>query len=336
MKIGFLCPEIPGHFIPIGNLAKAMRDKGHECKFLFCGKNSSAKLEFYERLKMMSGKEANDLARNFLICQGALAKKVLSPVIGEMGFDCLVGDECSFETASLAEAADVPFVTASVAAAFFFTDLIEDGHFFCSENLHLSQNVKCFDVNAKDNSDVCYVGPFHRFGEERKEDFFVYVTLGTIATGHRHIYQLISRVLSARGFRAVISVGGQHSEDFESNKKIKVVSFCDQDEAICKASLVICQGGLNTILAACSYGVPLIIIPFAYDQHRNALGISKYGNGVVLDHRFLSEEVLSDAICKVIDSDETISEKVKSARQAVRSCDGLETASRLIEKVVTK
>jgi len=63
------------------------------------------------------------------------------------------------------------------------------------------------------------------------------------------------------------------------------------------------HGGLLGVLEAVHSSVPIIGIPFFFDQPRNILKLVEQGSGIILDYETLTKDVLYDAIMKIINND---------------------------------
>lgn len=62
------------------------------------------------------------------------------------------------------------------------------------------------------------------------------------------------------------------------------------------------HGGLLGILEAIDSGVPIIGIPFFFDQPRNILKLVERGSGILLDHESLSTDILNNAIITIVNN----------------------------------
>lgn len=62
------------------------------------------------------------------------------------------------------------------------------------------------------------------------------------------------------------------------------------------------HGGLLGILEAVYSGIPIIGIPFFFDQPRNVLKLVEQGCGIILDYDTMTKDVLYDAISTVVNN----------------------------------
>ena len=83
-----------------------------------------------------------------------------------------------------------------------------------------------------------------------------------------------------------------------------------------RVKLFITQGGLKSTEESIDRGVPLIVIPFAFDQSANALRVQKLGIGVPLDISTINKEKLKATIEEVMTGNYT--KNVKKLCEIVR------------------
>lgn len=62
------------------------------------------------------------------------------------------------------------------------------------------------------------------------------------------------------------------------------------------------HGGLLGVLEAVHSGVPVIGIPFFFDQPRNILKLAEQGCGILLDYNTLTKDALYDAITTIVNN----------------------------------
>jgi zeaxanthin glucosyltransferase len=108
-----------------------------------------------------------------------------------------------------------------------------------------------------------------------------------------------------------------------------VVRFAPQLDLLAHAVVVLCHGGLNTVLESLARGIPLVIMPFADDQFGVAFRVARTGAGVAID-RCASVQELRRAVAAVI-SDARYGSSAVGLMRGMSRRDGLEEACQLIE-----
>src|SRR6266404_4514700 len=102
MKLGFICPQVPGHLNPITALARHLQLRNHEVVFLYS--SGAAGLPFVSsdekdqvnenrpEISKMQGEDAWQLSARVLLAQTASILKSLPAVVQANGIDALVID----------------------------------------------------------------------------------------------------------------------------------------------------------------------------------------------------------------------------------------------------
>jgi len=62
------------------------------------------------------------------------------------------------------------------------------------------------------------------------------------------------------------------------------------------------HGGLLGIIEAVHSGVPVVGIPFFFDQPRNILKLVQQGSGIILDYETLTKDILYNAITTIVNN----------------------------------
>ena len=109
-----------------------------------------------------------------------------------------------------------------------------------------------------------------------------------------------------------------------------VVSYAPQIELLRRSAVAVTHAGLNTILEALSFGVPLLSIPTnAGDQAGNAARVLYHGVGRVLSaKRINSRQVRGDILSLLKDPD--YREAAQRMKAAIACTGGAAEAAKLI------
>jgi len=62
------------------------------------------------------------------------------------------------------------------------------------------------------------------------------------------------------------------------------------------------HGGLLGIIEAVHSGVPVVGIPFFFDQPRNILKLVQQGSGIILDYESMTNDILYNAITTIVNN----------------------------------
>ncbi len=155
-------------------------------------------------------------------------------------------------------------------------------------------------------------------GDERP---LVVVTFGTT---YMHQEDELARVAAALGrfdVRAIVLTGVElEPGELDLHSDVEVRAFVPHAAVLPDASLVITHGGMGTLMAALSAGVPMVCLPLGRDQSINAERAAELGTAVVID-RESSEDEIAAAIGGALESDE-LRIGAKRMADAIAAYDG--------------
>ena len=160
-----------------------------------------------------------------------------------------------------------------------------------SPSLQLSQMAEGLDFARRELPDSFhYVGPFSRgtpepvdlpAGDDRP---LVYCTLGTLQGSRASIFRRVAEACARLDLRLLITHGGLGDErPFPGNPIVR--SWVPQRGAMAQADLVVCHGGMNSVLDAVAAGLPMVVMPLAFEQAAIAARLDYAGVAQVLSRR---------------------------------------------------
>ena len=128
MKLGFICPNVPGHLNPMTALARRLQARNHDVVFLYS--SSAAGLPFVPgpekdhvnenipEVSKMEGDDAVNFSLRILIAQTEMILESLPAMVEANGIDALIIDPVQFYAELGAMQLGVPYV--HIAAALYF------------------------------------------------------------------------------------------------------------------------------------------------------------------------------------------------------------------------
>jgi MGT family glycosyltransferase len=131
MKLGFICPNVPGHLNPMTALARHLQDRGHEVVFLYS--SGAAGLPFVPGLEedhfdknrrevsKMQGEDALQFSVRVLLSRTEAILKSLPAIVQANGVDAFVIDTVQFYAELGAMRLGVPYIHVSNALHFDFS-----------------------------------------------------------------------------------------------------------------------------------------------------------------------------------------------------------------------
>jgi zeaxanthin glucosyltransferase len=215
-----------------------------------------------------------------------------------------------------------------------------------SKTLYISQMPQDLDFPRRQRSWVHYTGPFHsnetrepiEFPYDRLDDRpLVYCCYGSILNGLDQIYRAAALACEDLGVQLVISLGGINSESVRETLPVSclVVQFAPQLELLKRSALMICHGGVNSVLESLTNGVPLVITPKANDAFGSAARVAHAGAGISLPVHSISAKSFRKAIGSALSNGEYRANALRLAK-AIAQSGGVKRAAELMETSVAK
>src|SRR5215470_5073956 len=190
-----------------------------------------------------------------------------------------------------------------------------------------------------------YSGPWHdgygripaEFPWERLTgEPILYVSMGTLQNGVTETFRAIAAsARKLKNLQFVLAIGNQITPEQigETASNVLTVAYTPQIELLKRSSLCITHAGLNTVLEALRFGVPLLAIPITNDQPGVAARIAHKKVGLVISQDNLSSCDLPDLITHAVE-DSTLRANAGHLSESICKTDGLAIAAALIEKAL--
>jgi zeaxanthin glucosyltransferase len=160
----------------------------------------------------------------------------------------------------------------------------------------------------------------------------VYASMGTLQNGILQTFRMIAEACAGPDLQLVISLGGGQDptllRDLPGDPV--VVGYAPQLELIRRSALTISHGGLNTALESLERGVPMVVLPVAYDQPGVGARAVWSGVGRSIPVGRLTVGRLRDAVRAVL-ADPAYRERAGRLQSSIEAADGLNRAADLIE-----
>jgi MGT family glycosyltransferase len=171
--------------------------------------------------------------------------------------------------------------------------------------------------------------PWERLDPSRR---LVYASMGTLQNGVLRTFRMMAEACAGLDLQLVISLGGGQDpallRDLPGDPI--VVGYAPQLELIRHSALAISHGGLNTALESLAGGVPMVVLPVAYDQPGVGARVEWSGVGRSIPVGRLTIDRLRDAVRMVL-GDPTYRQRAGRLQSSVEAADGLNRAADVIE-----
>src|SRR5262245_49125390 len=171
--------------------------------------------------------------------------------------------------------------------------------------------------------------PWERLDPSRR---LVYASMGTLQNGILRIFRVIAEACAGLDLQLVISLGGGQDPALLGDLPGEpvVVGYAPQLELIRRSALTISHGGLNTALESVAEGVPMVVLPVAYDQPGVGARVEWSGAGRSIPVGRLTVDRLRDAVRLVL-GNPTYRERAGRLQSSIEAADGLNRAADVIE-----
>lgn len=196
-----------------------------------------------------------------------------------------------------------------------------------------------FDRTEKPTS-LHYVGPFRRSSvdgpvlPQSNGRPTVYCTLGTLQGSRVGLFRKVAAACDRLGVRLILTHGGLAKSDLAAKLKGNplVYDWLPQESVMKEVDLVVCHGGMNTVLDALCAARPLLVMPLAFEQPGIAARVKKSKAGLMLPRRS-SAKTIALELERLLD-DSSYRTHARRISEEIESCGGVRRAADLIEQLL--
>lgn len=157
----------------------------------------------------------------------------------------------------------------------------------------------------------------------------VYASLGTLQGSRVGLFRKIAAACDRLGLRLVLTHGGLAKGMRRLPGDPLVYDWLPQEAALAQCDLVVCHAGLNSMLDSVAAGLPMVVMPLAFDQPAIAARVAHSGAGIAISPRS-SRHSLERAIATIRD-EPSFGESARALREDIRRAGGVARAADLIE-----
>ena len=207
-----------------------------------------------------------------------------------------------------------------------------------SPTLEVSQTVEGFDFPRRASPAALRAcGPLRlpetRPWAARPGGTNVFCSLGTLQGARASIFGAVASACDRLDLPLTIAHGGRLDQVGQSGLpgSPRIEAFVPQRAVLRTVGAVVTHGGLNTVLDALAAGVPLVVVPLAFEQGAIAARVARSGTGIVLPRRRLNADTLAEAIAAVLERP-TYRERATALRNEIAAAGGVYRAADLVER----
>ncbi len=130
----------------------------------------------------------------------------------------------------------------------------------------------------------------------------VFCSLGSLQGARRSLFAAMTAACAAIGARAVVAHGGglSDSEAAALPGDPLVRAFWPQTQILPQCSAAILHGGFNTVLDALASGLPIVVVPLAFEQPATAARLARVGAACVVSGADAGRGGLAPALRRVL------------------------------------
>jgi zeaxanthin glucosyltransferase len=210
-----------------------------------------------------------------------------------------------------------------------------------SPRLQLSQLVPALDYPRSElPGSFHYTGPFRRAAADafivpnRDGRPLVYCSLGTLQGARSSLFRKVAEACARLDLRLLVTTGGAPTAALDALPGDPLVyEWVPQRAVLAHCDLVVCHGGINTVLDPLAAGLPMVVIPLAFEQSATAARLERAGVACVIGRRS-SRARLAEAIDRVR-RDRRFRDSAAAVRSDMEAAGGVRRAADLIESGLT-
>lgn len=158
----------------------------------------------------------------------------------------------------------------------------------------------------------------------------MFLSLGSMNEPSLEEIQLWIEIFADKPYKLLIKAKTTQITALPSN--VRLTPFANQHEVLRRSSLFINHGGLNGLLEAAAFKVPVIICPSWTDSHHNAKEIFSQGAGLIVSRKHPHD--LTIAVEKILENIESFTENMQKLNMKNIKAGGSEKAARLISSLI--
>lgn len=162
----------------------------------------------------------------------------------------------------------------------------------------------------------------------------IYISIGTVIVDSRKDF--FARMVEALKDKPVTVIAAANPDILDEwPDNFIVQGYLPQTELLKHVDVVIGHGGLNTVCDTYMNGIPMLVIPMAFDQSHTAMLIGNYGCGIYLKYKRMKTADIANAIDELL-YNTRYKEAAKEIQQSFIDAGGNIKAAELLEALVEK
>ncbi len=161
----------------------------------------------------------------------------------------------------------------------------------------------------------------------------LYVSLGTVFNANPKFFDACFDAFAASDWQVVLSVGTRTDPStlVRIPDNFLARPYVPQLEVLEHTDVFVTHGGMNSVMEAIYYGVPMVVVPQQPEQAMTAARVADLGLGVALEPGQVTADALRDAVTTVA-GDAGYRSRITHMQQAARDAGGYLRAADVIQQ----
>lgn len=160
------------------------------------------------------------------------------------------------------------------------------------------------------------------------------VSLGSAFTDRPDVFRACAAAFGDTEWRVLMSIGRTSRAEIGAiAANIELAEYLPQQAILRHSTAFISHAGMNSIMEALTFGVPLVTLPQVPEQELNARRVAELGLGAVLD----SDDLTPDLIAKTVaatSSDESVRDRLDWMSHEIAAAGGAVAAADAVLKAL--
>ena len=160
------------------------------------------------------------------------------------------------------------------------------------------------------------------------------VTVRAVPEAARFFQMFLDAISQRTSIQAVVAIGSAlKPENFNCPENALLVPYVPQVELLKQCAVMVGHGGFSSVKEAIFMGVPMLLIPLAYDEPGNAARVVYHGLGLQLDREQVSAATLGNSIDRLLNDGSFLANARRMSQKFVEM-EQRSPACEIIEKML--
>ncbi|MBN2485677.1 MAG: hypothetical protein JXB34_06860 [Bacteroidales bacterium] len=161
----------------------------------------------------------------------------------------------------------------------------------------------------------------------------ILVTMGSVLNRESLFIDKIIEAYNNENIEVILVADPTLRENWPDN--FWVFPYISQMKVLEQVDAVICHGGQNTVSEALSLGLPVMVIPVAYDQSYVATKLVNSGAGIRLKYKRLTTRQLKAGLYELLENN-SVKQAAQKVKESFDTAGGAQAGAKLVHKFICR